>query len=255
MTISIQTNNEPKPPRILIYGTHGVGKSTFGSLAPAPVFLQTEDGLDAIDTPHFPLAKTYSEVMGYLGELASQEHNYKTLVVDSVDWLERLMHDKLCQERSVKSISDISYGKGYEMVLDLWREYISAINWLRENKAMTIVQIAHAEIKRFENPETEGYDRYQIKLHNKAGALIEEHSDIVMFANYFVATKKSGEGFKEKTKAVGTGDRFLYTMERPAFKAKSRYALPEQIPFDKEGVYWSVLAQHVPYLTKLMNGE
>lgn len=252
MTLSIKNTSEPKPPRILIYGTHGIGKSTFGALAPNPVFIQTEDGLDAIDVPHFPLATSYNDVLKYLQELATQDHNYKTLVIDSVDWLERLMHDRLCQERGAKAISDIPYGKGYEMVLDIWREYITAINWLRDNKNMTVLQIAHAEIKRFENPETEGYDRYQIKLHPKAGALIEEHSDIVLFANYFVATKKSGEGFKEKTKAIGSGDRFLYTQERPAFKAKSRYSLPQQIPFDKEGVYWSVLAQHVPYLTKLL---
>lgn len=252
MTLSIQTESKPKAPRILLYGTHGIGKSSFGALAPAPVFIQTEDGLDAIDVPNFPLATTYAQVMRYLGELANEEHNYKTLVVDSVDWLERLIFDKVCQDKGVKSISDISYGKGYEMAVDLWRNYLRAINWLRDNKQMIVVQIAHAEIKRFENPETEGYDRYQVKLHAKAAAIIEEHSDINMFVNYYVATKKSGEGFKEKTKAIGAGDRYLYTVERPAFKAKSRYPLPEQIQFDKQGVYWSVLAQHVPFLTQLL---
>ena len=87
-----------KPPRILVYGTEGIGKSTFGSQAPKPIFIQTEDGLDEIDCDKFPLATTYDDVAGALGELRSQQHDYETVVIDSLDWLERLAWDKLCLE-------------------------------------------------------------------------------------------------------------------------------------------------------------
>lgn len=265
MTLSIQTNAEPKPPRILIYGVAGIGKTSFGALAPNPVFLQTEDGLGKIDIPHFPLAKSFQDIMGYLTELAAQDHNYKTLVIDSVGWMEPLVWKKIIEERpknekgvTVKNIEDYGFGKGYLYVLDLWKEYIQAINWLRDNKNMMIIQVAHAQVKKFNNPETEAYDRYEIKLQvNKEGKgaspLLQEHSDIVLFANYPTFVKSEDVGFgNERKRAMGAGDRYLYTQERPAFVAKNRYGLPFEIPFDKEGVYWSVLAQHVPYLTKLL---
>lgn len=256
MSLSLETKKH-RPPRILIYGAHGLGKSTFGAMAPDPVFVQTEDGLDAIDVPAFPLAKSYQDVLKYLGELCQQDHNYKTLVVDSLDWLEPLIWAQLLAERpttekgvKVKQIEDYGYGKGYGYALDIWSEYINAINYLRNERNMMIVQTAHASIRKFENPETEAYDRYEIKLHKGAAAKIQEHCDIVLFANYFVGVKKENEGFKDRKRAIGSSERILYTEERPSAIAKNRYSLPAEIPFDKDGNYWGVIASHVPYLNK-----
>lgn len=236
-----------KPPRILIYGPQGLGKSTFGSLADTPVFIQTEDGLDAIDVPAFPLAKSFADVMESLTKLAEEEHDFKTVVIDSLDWLEPMLWKQVAAENNVPSIETIGYGKGYALALDLWREYISLINFLRDERHMMVIQTAHAEIKRFENPTTDAYDRYQIKLHRLASGLILEHSDIVLFTNYFIGTTKKKDGFDERTRAVGSGERMLYTAERPAFIAKSRYELPDEIPFDKNGQYWATIAQAIPY--------
>lgn len=257
MSLSLEKKTH-KPPRILIYGPQGLGKSTFGSLAQSPVFIQTEDGLDAIDAPAFPLAKSYQEVLSYLKELCTQDHDFKTLVVDSLDWLEPLIFAELIRTRpqnekggTVKNIEDYGYGKGYAMVLDIWQEYINAINYLRNEKGMMIIQTAHAQIKKFENPETDAYDRYEIKLHKNAAAKIQEHCDMVLFANHYVGIKKEEKGFgNERKRAVGSGDRLIYTEERPSFLAKNRYGLPSEIPFDKDGLYWATLAQHVPYFNK-----
>jgi len=243
-----------KPPRILIYGPQGLGKSTFGSLAEKPVFIQTEDGLDAIDAATFPLATVYGDVMSQLTELADKEHDFKTLVIDSLDWLEPLIWKQLIAEnptneknRQVNSIEDYGYGKGFVMALDFWREYIQAINYLRNEKGMMIIQTAHAEIKRFENPATDAYDRYQPKLQKGASALILENSDIVLFTNYFIGVTKENTGFNDRKRALGSGDRILYTEERPSFIAKSRYNLPAEIPFDKNGEYWNVIAGAIPF--------
>lgn len=239
---SLQSGGDIKPPRILLYGVEGVGKTTFGAAAPSPVFIQTEDGLSEIDCPAFPKASTYGEVMEALTSLATEEHKFKTLVIDSVDWLEPLVQKHACEQNNWQSIEDPGYGKGYVATLDYWRDYINALNYLRDERGMAIIQLAHNDIKVFQNPETEPYDRYIVKLHKSASSLIREHCDCVFFANYRIGTTQSGEGFNKTTRAIGSGERVLYTQERPAFMAKSRYTMPDTLPLD-----WSAVAQHIRF--------
>jgi hypothetical protein len=105
-----------------------------------------------------------------------------------------------------------------------------------------VIQLAHTDIRRFDSPEHEPYDRYVIKLHARAAALLQEHSDVVLFANYRVSTVKSDVGFNKKvTRALGSGERVLYTEERPAFLAKNRYGLPDVLPLD-----WPAFAAAMP---------
>jgi hypothetical protein len=245
MAISLASLNRvsaPKPPRILIHGVAGVGKTTFAAGTMEPVFILTEDGLGTLEVEHFPLARTFDDVDGALTALYAEEHGFKTLVIDSVDWLEPLIWAKACQLNGWKSIEDAGYGKGYVAALDIWRQYVEAINTLRDQKGMTIVQIAHTDIKRFDSPESEPYDRYVIKLQSKASALLQEHSDIVLFANYQISTVKSDVGFNKKvTRALSSGERLIHTLERPAFLAKNRYALPETLPMS-----WAALAEAMP---------
>lgn len=253
---SITRSVSAKPPRILIYGVEGIGKSSFGANAPSPVFLPTEDGLGVIDAPSFPLAQTYDDVLACLSALINEEHGYSTLVVDSLDWMEPLIWRKVAQTAGVGSIEDLGYGKGYVLALDVWRDYLNAINYLRDAKDMMVVQIAHAAIKPFNNPDTDSYDRFEIKLHrNKQGAgaspLLLEHSDCVLFANYKTSVTQEKVGFNNtRTRAVGGGARMLYTQERPSYMAKNRYGLPESLPLD--GNAWGVLARHIPYLKRFL---
>ena len=108
---------------------------------------------------------------------------------------------------------------------------LDGLNALRDDKGMTVIQIAHTDIKRFDSPEHDPYDRYVIKLHARAAALLQEHSDIVLFANYRISTVKADVGFNKKVaRAVGSGERVLHTSERPAFLAKNRYGLPDTLP-------------------------
>lgn len=240
-----------KPPRILIYGPQKIGKSSFGALADRPVFIQAEDGLDAINVDAFPLAKSFQDIMKNLQALAEEEHNFKTVVIDSLDWMEPMIWEQVCKEHQVKSIEQVlkGYGKGYVEALNVWREYIEMINYLRDEKGMCVVQIAHSQIRKFENPETDIYDRYELKMHKSAAALIMEHSDIILFANYYVGVKKEEKNMSKegRKRAVGTGERVLYTEERPAFMAGNRYSLPTEIAFDKNGQYWATIAEAVPF--------
>ena len=241
MALSLASLNRlsaPKPPRIVIYGPHGVGKNTFATCAPKPVLINIEDGQPS-DMPidSFPVAKSFNDVMDAFGALYSEEHDFETVVIDSLDWLEPLVwaetirrNNESNPSKTWTSIEDAGYGKGYIATLDVWRDYLDAINALRNDKGMVIIQTAHAEVKRFDSPETEPYDRYQIKLHKMASALVQEHADMVLFANFKASVTKSDVGMKKVARGVGSGMRVIYTEERPAFLAKNRHQLPPELP-------------------------
>ncbi|GAB4240856.1 MAG: hypothetical protein OHK0028_19120 [Deltaproteobacteria bacterium] len=231
----------PAPRRVMLYGTHGIGKSTFASCAPRPIFLQTEDGLGEIDCDKLPLVTSFAEAMAALSELYTEQHPYQTIVVDSLDWLERLIWAEVCRKRNVENIEEIGYSKGYVFALTQWREFLEGLSALRADKGMTAVLIAHAKIERFENPETESYDRYVPRLHKLAAAIVQEWCDEVLFATYKVYTKQSDEGFNRKrTQGVGSGERIIRTQERPAHVAKNRLNLPEELPLD-----WNAYAHYL----------
>ena len=233
----IQRGRTAKPPRILVHGTEGVGKSTFASQAPKPVFVQCEDGLDEIDCEKFPLATTYDDVIAALTELRTGQHDYETGVIDSVDWLERLIWDKLCAQYSVNSIEKVDggYAKGYTHALTYWREIIDHLNALRNTRGMVILLIAHSKVERFEDPESSPYDRYSPRLHKHAAALLSEWADAVLFATRKIRTQTEDAGFNRKrtiAHAIGRdgGDRVLRCVGGPSCVAKNRYGIIEELP-------------------------
>ncbi|NLY01550.1 MAG: ATP-binding protein [Rhodopirellula sp.] len=245
----IQSGRTLAPRRTLVYGVHGVGKSTFGSMAEKPVFIQTEDGLGNIECERFPLANEYADVVAALAELYTEEHEYRTVVVDSLDWLERLIWAEVCKKRGVESIEDIGYGKGYVFALTNWREVLTGLDALRNDRGMGVILIAHAQIERFANPETDTYDRYSPRLHKQASALVQEWADEVLFAAYSVHTKTTEEGFgRKRVQGVGTGERIIRTTERPAHVAKNRLNLPDEIPLDYR-IYAAFLRGENPLAT------
>ena len=238
----VQSGKQAAPRRVMLYGVHGVGKSTFASCAPSPIFIQTEDGLGGINCNRFPLAETFDQVMAALAELYTEPHQYQTVVLDSLDWLERLIWEHVCHERKVGSVEDFDYGKGYVFALTPWRRILKALTALRGKRGMTVLLIAHSRIERFNDPETESYDRYAPCLQRLASALVQEWCDEVLFANYRVFVKVTeGEFNKKLAKGHGTGERIIRTTERPAHLAKNRLGLPEELPLD-----WKAYARYLP---------
>ena len=188
---TIMTGKAQQPPRLMIYGSEGVGKSTFAASAPKPIFVQTEDGLSEIDCAKFPLCTSYEEVVQQLKALRDGEHDYATLCIDSLDWLERLIWDRVCADYGVK------------------------------------ILVAHAKVERFEDPEHPAYDRYQPRLHKTANSLVCEWADAVLFAS----RRMRVDSTTGKAAPVGAdgGERILRTNGSPACNAKNRYSLPSEM--------------------------
>ena len=233
----IHTGKRPAPPRLLLYGVEGVGKSTFAANAPNPIFIPTEDGLGEIECASFPMAKKLTDVESYLSALAIEPHDYQTVIIDSLDWLEQLIWDDLCRLSSATSIEKVDggFGKGYTAALRFWRQIIDSLEVLHKERNMAVILIAHAKVERFEDPESSAYDRYTPRLHKHANAVITEWADAILFATRKFRTESEDAGFgRERTIAVGIGkdggERVLRTVGGPSCVAKNRYNLPYELP-------------------------
>lgn len=229
---SITRGAPQKPPRIVLYAPHGVGKTTFGAMAPNPIVLPFEDGIGRLDVPVFPQIKTYAEAVEALNTLITGEHDFQTAVLDTLDWFEPMIWAETASRHGKKDIEDFGYGKGFGYANDLWREYLDGLNVLRESRGMQVILLAHCDVKAYNDPSSEPYDRYTLKLHKGATAIVQEWADAVLFANYKTYVQSTDKGFNQKVnKGIGTGERVMYTEERPSYYAKNRYQLPPELPF------------------------
>lgn len=231
------------PVRAVLYGVEGIGKSTFGADAPGAIFLGAEDGTDHLDVTRFPSPEGWQEVMDAVRVLTLEQHNYQTLVIDTLDWAEPMLWDFLCKRDNVANIEAYGYGKGYSAALDEWRVFLAALDRLRKSKGMHIILLAHSQIRPFKNPEGEDFDRYEMKLHSKAAGLIKEWAEHVLFANYETFAAKDSK--TKRVRGISTGARLVYTQRTAAYDAKNRGDLPESMPLSWAD-FAAALASHQP---------
>ncbi len=240
----VTRGRKQQPFRVTLFGPEGIGKTTFGAGAPNPIFLGAEDGSGQLDVARLPQPKTWGDVEHALHLLASEAHAYKTLVVDTLDWLEPLNWAFICERDRKSDIEDYGYGKGYQAALDEWRRFLAALERLRA-KQMHVVLLAHAWLKAFKNPEGPDFDRYELKLNLKAGGLLKEWSDAVLFANYETYAVKEDatkEAKKTRVRGVSTGARLLFAERTAAYDAKNRYGLPASMPLSWESFETAAVA-------------
>ena len=231
---SIRRTKRLRAPKIVIAGPGKIGKTTFASMAPNSIGILTEDGADAVDASAFPLATSLNDVYAALGTLVNEKHDYQSVFIDSLDWLEPLVHEHVCTASKWANIEAPGYGKGYVAAAEEWRMLLYTLETLRAKRNMAIILIAHDKIKRFESPLHDGYDQYVLKLHDRAAALVTEWADIIGWANYQIVTTESDAGYGNKeTKARTTGKRILHVEPHPAHMGGNRFGL-KNMPLDWE---------------------
>ena len=232
------------PTRTLLYAAEGIGKSTFASQAPNPIFLGSEDGTATLEVARYPRALVTSvDVFEALDVLEHEDHAFATVVLDTVDWLEPLVWAHVCAQAGKRSIEDFGFGRGYVAAQDDWRKLLARFDALRAKRRMHVILLGHSTVRTFNNPEGENFDRYQLKMHEKSAGILREWVDCVLFANYETFAVKGDKA--PKAKGVSSGARVIYTERRAAFDAKNRYALPEQLPLDW-AEYWAAIQARRP---------
>jgi len=229
---AVRSSKEWRAQKVIVYGVPGIGKTTFAATFPKPILLRTENGASALDIPTFPAVLTKMGQLNDVFKALAGPHDYKTLIIDSLDWLEPLVFNAVLSKNNrdhpdniKESIEDFGYGKGYVKAKELWSKLFSELDKLVA-KGVNVVSIAHAAAVTFEPPDADAYQRYSLKMNKHSAALWMEWSDMILFTNYKTNVVKSEKG---KSQGKGHGDRVLYTQERPAFQAKSRYALDAEI--------------------------
>ena len=225
---------QPKPLKVVVYGPEGIGKSTFASMFPDPLFIDTEGSTARMDVARTETPTSLAMLMQILTEVRDNPPGCKTLVIDTIDWAERLCTVAVLAKNGKTGIEDFGYGKGYRYIYEETGRILNLLNDIWE-RGMHIVITAHAAISKFEQPDEMGtYDRWELKLINSpkcnSCAMVKEWADMVLFANYktyAVAADKNGK----KMKARG-GERVMYTAHNPCWDAKNRFGLAPELPFD-----------------------
>ena len=229
----VTTGRVSRPPRMVIYGGEGVGKSTFAATIPGALFLPTEGGLDNIDCASLPVAETLGQVIAGLDALASEKHAYSCVIIDTVTSLERLIYGDLCRSHRAPSIEVVGggFGRGYNMAAEKFREVLARLDLLRTVQQMAIVIIAHGRTESFADPDGPAYDRWTPRLHKAIGSQLVEWADIVGFACRRQRTTEAGTRTIARPVGADGGDRILRTQGGPSCVAKSRYEkIPAEVP-------------------------
>tara|TARA_R100000808_G_scaffold2159_1_gene9061 strand:+ start:5654 stop:6313 length:660 start_codon:yes stop_codon:yes gene_type:complete len=189
------------------------------------------------ETPHFPEVKEWCELLAIIEELTNTPTDYKTLIIDTINGLEALCFNHVCRrdfKGSMKAF--LAYGQGPESSVGDWRQFLAALDELRERQKMAVICLCHSHVKPFHNPEGEDYDRYTPELHKKLWGATHKWADIVLFFHTPVAI--DAEGLRAKGK--GGLDRVAFTTKTPAWDAKNRHGMPEEFELGESGAEgWS----------------
>jgi hypothetical protein len=248
MLENIRTMTAIFPPRILVHGQEGTGKTTLAAQFPNAIFVQVEDGCPGgLQITSFGLLETYQQVRDALAALASDQHEYQTVVIDALDALEGLIWSDVCMTRGWPSIETPGYGKGYVEVDTWWHDILAGLDFLRRERGMIVLLLAHSAIETINDPRAASYTSYQLRLHKRARGLVQDWADVIGFLASDLVIKSEDAGFsKTRHRADGGSTRWLHTEGRPSFVAKNRYGLPPKILIPKNIDYGATLAAYFP---------
>lgn len=222
----------PCAKKTVIYGPEGIGKSTFASKFPDPVFIDTEGSTRDMDVGRLPVPTSWNMLLEEVKYVIQNPSVCKTLVIDTADWAEQLCSAGICDKYQKTGIEDFGYGKGYVFLQEEFGRLLNLLSELAEQKGIHVVLTAHAKMRKFEQPDEMGaYDRWEMKLSKNVSPMVKEWADMVLFANYKTHVIK----VDGKNKAQG-GQRVMYTTHHSCWDAKNRYGLPDEVPFSYDAI-------------------
>lgn len=221
-----------KPARLLVYAREKIGKTGFAAGAPNPIFLCSEMGTEEYDVARAPISD-WPQLFEIIDALVADPHDFRTLVIDTLDHLEAVLHRWIISTDDKGRTSMVTahggFGKAFKIATENFRKLAAKLDVLTEKRSMQVLLLAHAHVKKFNDPESDGWDQYRLKMHEEAAGFFKEWVDAVLFANLDIAVKDDKD---EKAKAIHTGDRYLYTIppRNAAYEAGNRFALPARLP-------------------------
>ena len=230
MKFNITKGKIPSAVRLTAYGSEGVGKSTFCSKFPEPLFIDTEGGTKQLDVSRFPTPETWQELLDEIDAVIEEPEVCRTLVIDTIDRAEILLTNTLLEEGHVDSIEKYGggFGKGWTALQERFlKDFLNRLDRVIA-KGVNVVLVAHAQMRKFESPDDQPYDRWELKVSKKVAPLVKEWSDILLFMNYSVTVVEEGG----KAKARGRAKRMMHANHHPTYDAKNRYNLPDDMPLD-----------------------
>ena len=214
-----KTGSAAKARRYIVYGLPGVGKSSLAAQFPAPVFIPLEDGLTGLEVDAFPVCNSYRVFCEYLQTLINEEHGYKTVVLDSLDWLEPIIYRQVCKDNSWQNIEQPGYGKGYVVAVAEAKRVINALQMLID-KGINVVLLCHAQTAIITPPDSTEFMRYDLKLNKKLSAVFCEWADVIGYLHVAIATKDKRAIEKQRELVLDSS---------PAYIAKNRFCKPQKI--------------------------
>ena len=244
--MKIIRGKQPSAKKIVVYGPEGIGKSTFASRFPDPLFIDTEGSTKDMDVARFEAPSSWTMLLEQVRYVKFHPEICRTLVIDTADWAEMRCIDHICARfhkdgleefghicaRFHKDgLEEFGYGKGYVYVQE---EFGRLLNLLEEivGLGIHVVMTAHAKMRKFEQPDEMGaYDRWEMKLSKNVSPMVKEWADMVLFANYKTHVVK----VDGKNKAQG-GRRVIYTTHHSCWDAKNRYGLEDELPFEYSSI-------------------
>lgn len=233
---NVTSEPEKLPDRIFCYGEEGVGKTTFGAEAPKAIFIPAEVRFRGITVARYPRPESFAEVLEALDNLITEDHEYETVVLDTLSAIEPLVFADVCEQNSWDNIEEPRFKAGQQLAVDWWRRLIGKLDRLRSEKGMEVIVLDHSRVATFRSPEQErewhiiepAVDRYAFQVWHR-------WADTILFCQFEkVAAHVGGKGKWARYKGRATGLRIMRTTHSAAFRAKNTYNLPEVLPMGYE---------------------
>ena len=234
----LSTPSGQRPIIVTLFGEGGMGKTTLAAMFPKPVIIRTEDGTTSLqgnENVHmFPLSQSSQDVMDAIEALATQDHDFKTLVIDSVTQLSTMIEAEIvAADPKARSINQAGggYGAGYNSAAERHRLIRDWAGSLAYEKNMNVVFIGHADTETMDLPDLDPYTRYSVRLHKKTLPHYTDNVDAVCMIRLKTFTRGDGD----KKRAISTGEREIICYPQAASVTKNRFNITEPLPFTFDG--------------------